>query len=127
MSDIAEWKNGDRRVLDIAVINPNLNCVYCPMPPALEWALRQYSEVTYYTQLSREADKSAVLASLNQPTLNLTTAYRGQSFGLFSTPDWQQMSLAAWISYVVHREVPVKQEQYILWVKNQLLEKNPNG
>ena len=123
LEDIAEWKNGHRRFIDVAVINPQLECPACPMPPAINWALRGFSKVIYLPQFSREMNYSVILTSIKQPTPNLSSAYRGQSFTLLTYPDWQQMSFTTWLNYFVHREMPTNQEQFILWVKDQLLTK----
>ena len=121
LEDIAEWRNGNRQMIDIAVINPNMASA---KPPSLMWTLRNFSKVEYLSQLDRTAEPTVVLMSILQPTPLLTSAYRGQSFALWVFPDWGQTS---WMELLINHNILVRQEQMVLWVRSDLLTKTQIG
>ena len=91
---------------------------------ALLWTIRDMENIQHYETydpnilapviITREIDNYAVPQDL----------YRGQDFILLTRPDWMNVFPDNWISYIAFREGPLKNENIIIWVRNDLLSGN---
>ncbi len=122
LGDLAEWHSGNRRILDIVVVSPDPVCDTCLYSPALQWSLRDFHGVRFVDQLRKDDTPSVVITTQYESDLNLTTAYRGQSFAWFVFPEWQAgFGIPAdWIRWLLYRNVPAKMEQVILWARSDI-------
>jgi hypothetical protein len=53
--------------------------------------------------------------------LTLVAEYRGEAVTLNEIPDWTNASPANWLNWLVYRQMPVLNQDIILWVRTDLM------
>jgi hypothetical protein len=115
LGDLSAWQTGHRQMLDIAVFVE---------APSLRWALRDFPQARFGTNLSQGQMPTAIIAYLGQETPSLTASYRGQDFAWQVVPFWQGVlpsNLAQWLAF---RAAPIQDTQIILWARDDIF---PDG
>ena len=114
IADLSTWNTGQVNELDLVVVVDSA---------ALRWSLRNHPNVTYVPESQAESIRgqpSLLVTRQTQPEPNLGADYRGQDFSWWTYPDWPGAlppNLTSWIAF---RRAPVRQEQIILWARNDL-------
>ncbi len=116
MNDLARWKTGADRSLDVAVAGLD--------SPALRWMLRDWNAT--YSDLTISGDPSLAIVTEQLSSPDLEAAYRGQSFFWRSYPGWNQLTLADWLTWINTRDLPLGQENILLWVRNDVFVNSQN-
>ncbi len=111
MGDVSEWNTGERKVLDLAVVNLSSD--------ALRWSLRDLRSVQEVNFLPSDARPSMLITS-DKEMPQLADAYTGQDFLWTQQPVWPLMTLREWQQWSVFREAPADKQQLILWVRTDL-------
>jgi hypothetical protein len=115
LGDLSAWQTGHRHTVDIAVFVE---------AASLRWALRDFPQAHFGTNLSPGEMPAAIIAYLGQETPTLTTSYRGQDFAWQIFPAWQGVlpeNLAQWLAF---RSAPVQHSKIILWARDDIF---PDG
>lgn len=88
--------------------------------PSLRWLLRNVQKASYTAQLSSDASPALVITA-DQPELALAAMYRGQSFVLTQSVNWDRLTPAEWFRWIAFRSLPgdiVLQNRVILWARS---------
>jgi hypothetical protein len=115
LGDLSAWQNGHRHTLDIVVLVDK---------PSLHWALRDFPQARFNSNLAPGEMPAAIIAHLGQETPTLTASYRGQDFAWQVYPDWQGIlpdNLAQWLAF---RAAPAQNSQILLWARDDIF---PDG
>ncbi len=111
LTDLSSHKKGQTDALDVTIAVPSAS---------LQWALRQFNQVSVVDQISPDALPYAIITSKDQLLTGRAASYRGQTLVWRITPGWSGLlppNLLRWITY---REAPETATQMILWVRNDL-------
>jgi hypothetical protein len=111
VADVSEFSLGHTQAQPVTIMGIN--------SPALEWILQDH-EVRVISELSPQVAAPPIIITPVMDTLGLTSAYRGQDFIWRQRPLWDQVTIPAWIRWLVFRQVPRDNETIILWVRNDL-------
>jgi hypothetical protein len=111
LEDLSLRETGMKHALDGVVLVES---------PALRWALRDFSGMTYRTTLGEEPLPPVVVAPVGSETEAWAAAYRGQDFVWRIRPAWQGSLPPNWIDWLVFRDAPVDSEYVILWARGDL-------
>ena len=114
IEDLNRWGPRESNGLDIVVLEA--------YQPSLRWLLRDYRRVSYVDSLPEDASPALVITPL-RPELELSAAYRGQSFLYSETIDWNTLRGADWLRWLVFRTVGSQQRvqnRLILWARLDL-------
>lgn len=111
IADVSEWSTGRRDWVDITSVgNPS---------PSLIWALRDFKNVSYVSNLAAAQKPSLVITtSSDQPAL--AAGYRGQKVTWQLQPVWNEYSVNQWARWLAFRETPGTALDLILWVRSDL-------
>ncbi len=118
VEDLSKWNTGRTDAIDITVAIE---------APSLHWALRNFSQVNFIPErelLTIRGESSVVVALQIQESPSLADSYRGQDFAWWSYPDWTGALPSDSFKWLVFRSAPIKQEQLILWARDDLF---PDG
>jgi hypothetical protein len=91
---------------------------------SLRWALRNWPNVRFTTNLSPKDVPSAIVAYQGQEPPSLAASYRGQDFPWESTPAWPGIlppDVSRWLTF---RTAPLQSNEVILWARTDLF---PDG
>lgn len=108
LHEFSGWVTGVQDAVEIVVENVN--------NPAMAWELRYYPNVIFVTTLSVDADPT-ILITPNQPTVALTSAYRGQDFTWNETPVWSAMLPNEWLNWLLYKKAPLETSTVLIWVR----------
>ncbi len=111
INDLSIWNHGLPQNIDIDVVGFDV--------PAMRWALRDFSQVTYDTQFPQTATPSIIIAP-DYLQIGATTLYRGQGLAWEQYPAFAQMGLSDWLKWSFYREAPVEEIRLIVWARNDL-------
>lgn len=111
LGDLAEWKNGIRNELDVAVVKPT---------PSLQWSLRNWKGVSFFSKPVTGEIPSVIVNSGDQSSPSLSVAYRGQDFAWWIYPAWGGALPMDWPRWLVFRDAPQQKENIILWARSDL-------
>jgi hypothetical protein len=114
MADLSEWDTGFRNTLEIVTVSE---------APSLRWALRNWEDIKYSTDTFGDLPP-VILKSGEQSAPSQTVAYRGQGFGLWAYPAWNDALPLDWPKWIVFREAPHYSDELILWARGDLF---PDG
>ena len=112
LNDLSRWSKGTNAALDVSVAGVD--------SPALEWLLRDWSNVTFSPAPTMTGTPSFVLASAQLSAPELTTAYRGQDFTWRNSPDWNLIAPSDWLRWIILHQFPETQEKIILWTRSDI-------
>jgi hypothetical protein len=114
VKDLSKWNTGKTDTIDITA---------AVEAPSLHWALRNFSQVNFIPErelLTIRGESSVVVALQIQEAPILADSYRGQDFAWWSYPDWAGALPPDGFKWLVFRSAPIKQEQLILWARDDL-------
>lgn len=114
VQDLSKWNTGRTDAIDITVVVD---------APSIRWAMRDYSQVNFIREselLTLGGESSVVITLHNQESPSLADSYRGQDFAWWSYPDWGGALPGDIYNWVVFRSAPIRQEQVILWAREDL-------
>ncbi len=86
--------------------------------PALEWLLRNHEVKVVDTLDPQSAPPLVITLPMND--LKLASAYRGEAFTWRQTVQYNSMKPQEWWRWLVNRQLPRKDEQVILWARDDL-------
>jgi len=115
LGDLSEWATGHRAEIDVVVADS---------APSLRWALRSFPNARFVAGLAITEQPSVIITPLEQNSLNLPAAYRGQDFIWWTSPGWQGAIPPDWLSWLALRKAPIAQAGVILWARADLF---PDG
>ena len=124
LGDLSEGETGFRNTMESVAVSE---------APSLRWALRDWSDTKYSTDIAFGDLPPVILKSGEQAAPSQTVAYRGQGFGLWAYPAWDGALPIDWPKWLVFREAPHYYEELILWARGDifpdgsiLMESDPN-
>ena len=112
--DLSEKSMGSENTMEIVAVSE---------APSLQWALRDWGEIRYSTEIFGDLPP-VLLKSGDQSPPSQTVAYRGQGFGLWVYPSWNGALPLDWPRWLVFREAPHYTDELILWARGDLF---PDG
>jgi hypothetical protein len=118
LGDISEWTQGDRQRVDVVVAFE---------APSLWWALRDYTQVRFVTQVEPSDLASVIITAQTQNIdgqtggLAMTANYRGQDFIWRRYPGWYEALPPDFWRWLAFRSAPLVDEQVILWLRGDLV------
>jgi hypothetical protein len=118
MNDLSRWSKGTNQALDVSVAGVD--------SPALHWLLRDWSDVTYSPAPTLTGTPAFVLASDKLTALELTKAYRGQSFTWRNYPGWNAVSTSDWLRWIILHQAPEAQDNIVLWTRSDIFPDSSN-
>jgi hypothetical protein len=113
--DLSEWETGFRNTMESVAVSE---------APSLRWALRDWSDTKYSTDVAFGDLPPVIMKSGEQTAPSQTVAYRGQGFGLWVYPAWDGALPKDWPKWLVFREAPHYYEELILWARGDIF---PDG
>ncbi len=111
LADLSSWNTGLRNQLDIVVVNG---------APSLKWALRDFTNASFVTDLSSSASPPVVITQKEAQEPVLAQNYRGQDFVWTLSPGWQGAFPPDFINWLTVRAAPLAQSQIILWARTDI-------
>ena len=120
IADLSTWNTGRLDGLDIVVAVDSA---------ALRWSLRDHPNATYIPESQAGAiqgQPSLLVTRQTQAEPSLGADYRGQDFLWWTYPDWPEAFPPNLASWIVFRRLPQRQEQIILWARNDLFPSDVN-
>ena len=118
LGDVSEWNTGRRDWLNLVISGIN--------SPALQWALRDYHNVTYVPQLSPDSNPDVVMTLESQgANLGLSSPYTGQGLEWGQIVNWGLFSLGDWTHWLANRDLSYQpglftHQSIILWLRSDL-------
>jgi hypothetical protein len=118
LGDVSEWNSGLRNSLDLLVSGVD--------SPSLRWALRDYRNVNFVSQLPPDAQPSVVLTPVIQGTnLGLPAPYTGQGLDWAQRVNWTVFQFGDWTRWLSYRDLTtqtglVSYQKVILWLRSDL-------
>jgi len=112
--DLSGKSTGSENTIEIVAVSE---------APSLQWALRDWRETRYSTEIFGDLPP-VLLKSGDQSPPSQTVAYRGQGFGLWVYPSWNGALPLDWPRWLVFREAPHYTDELILWARGDLF---PDG
>jgi hypothetical protein len=111
LSDLGRWTSGQANGLEIEVSGIK--------SPSIEWALRNFSQVSHSDQVNQNTTTEVLITA---PDIQFGTAasYRGQKITWSQTPDILNMRTWSWIKWLVYRQAPLQSQEVLVWVRNDL-------
>jgi hypothetical protein len=92
---------------------------------ALRWMFRDW-QVDEVPALAPD-QTTALVITPSGLDLTLTADYRGAPFVWREKGDWQAASVALWYKWFLYRQMPLQQEDIVLWVRSDLMLEPPNS
>ncbi len=86
---------------------------------SVKWLLKDLEKVQYYDALPPGLSSPLVL-SIGTPDPELAATYRGQKFGWYAQPDWQQFKIIDWLNWISLQKGPVVFSEIYLWARTDL-------
>ncbi|MCS7011837.1 MAG: hypothetical protein N2049_08450 [Anaerolineales bacterium] len=114
-NELSVMNRGARAALPVTIVGVD--------SPALRWLFRDWS-----LKQTDVLDPMAMPELLITPAgseLALPTAYRGALFVWREMGNWYQLSLQLWFKWFVYRQLPVQQQDVVLWVRADLMLDSP--
>ena len=111
LTDLSSWNTGLRDQLEVIVLADS---------SALKWALRDFPNARYETTLSSTESPPVVITLNSAEVPSLSKQYRGQDFVWRLYPGWQGVFPPDFINWLAFRQVPLAQDQIILWARTDV-------
>jgi hypothetical protein len=118
LGDVSEWQTGHKDTLDLVVTELDT--------PSLRWALRNYRNVSFVSQLAPDSKPSVVISVLKPgANLGLGVAYTGQPLVWGQSVNWPALLSQDWIPWFFYRDLPyrpdiINRQSIILWLRSDL-------
>jgi hypothetical protein len=88
--------------------------------PSLRWALRNFPNARFLTQLDESTTPEVIITHDSQSELNQAAAYRGQDFTWLIQPGWEGAFPPDFLRWLTFREAPLLSDKLILWARSDL-------
>jgi hypothetical protein len=111
LSDLSIWNTGQDDTLQITSLVDY---------PSLKWALRDWLQTSYTTQVPAGEEPAIIITPKDQSNLSIAQAYRGHEFAWESAQSWQGILPPDTPSWLAFRDAPVQQTPIILWARTNL-------
>jgi hypothetical protein len=111
MRDLSEWNTGQ---------NDSLEIISMVNYPSLEWALRNWPQTSFTSQVPTGEQPAIIITTKDQSNLNISQAYRGHEFTWETAQNWQGILPPDIPSWLAFRDAPVQQASIILWARTSL-------
>jgi len=109
-TQISDLNRGDAAQLPLAILNED--------SPALHWLFR-YWQVQDVIALAPDSMPALIITPSGN--LSLSVKYRGEPLVLFETVAWDKASPSEILKWFIYRQLPVQQNDVILWVRGDLM------
>ena len=86
--------------------------------PALDWLFRDW-QVNKVNELAPDATPPLIITPSGK--LSLSAQYRGEALDLHETAAWGKATPADWLKWFMYRQMPMLQDNVILWVRSDLM------
>lgn len=117
---LAEWHTGNAEIVDVAIVTRDPICQNCLPSAALQWALRDISQVRILDSLPAGETPSIVITPYEEQELKLADSYRGQSFAWQAQPAWPDGYPIGWLRWILYRHMTAHTENIILWARTDV-------
>jgi len=109
-TQISDLNRGDGAQLPLTILNED--------SPALHWLFR-YWQVQDVSALAPDATPALIISPSGN--LSLSVKYRGEPLVLHETGAWDKVSPADLLKWFIYRQLPLQQDNVILWVRDNLM------
>jgi hypothetical protein len=109
-TQVSDLNRGDAAQLPLTLLNET--------SPALHWLFR-YWQVQDVNVLASDASPALIITPSGN--LSLTAKYRGEPLVLHETGAWDQASTSDLLKWFIYRQLPLQQDNVILWVRSDLM------
>ena len=109
-TQVSDLNRGDTAQLPLTILNED--------SPALHWLFR-YWQVQDVSVLAQDATPALIITPSGN--LSLSVKYRGEPLALLETAAWDKASRSDLLKWFVYRQLPVQQNDVILWVRSDLM------
>ncbi len=109
-NEISELNSGEPANLPLTILAVD--------SPALHWLFRDWT-VQDATVLAADATPEILITPPGD--VSLSVDYRGEPLVLTESPDWANATSGQWVSWIIHRQMPVLRERINLWVRSDLM------
>jgi hypothetical protein len=109
-TQISDLNRGDGAQLPLTILNED--------SPALHWLFR-YWQVQDVSALAPDATPALIISPSGN--LSLSVKYRGEPLVLHETGVWDKVSPADLLKWFIYRQLPLQQDNVILWVRDNLM------
>jgi hypothetical protein len=110
-NQISDWNRG--AIADLPLVISGVDSA------ALRWTFRDW-QVQDMPVLS-PADTPALVVTPAGTEVSLAKDYRGEGFAWHATTEWYRVTPAEWLRWFIYRQLPVQQDQIILWARGDLM------
>jgi hypothetical protein len=111
LGDISEYNTGRRDTIDVTVAGMDST--------ALDWALRDFENVTHVTDVV-SAEQASILLMPAEKLPPLGDRYRGQKIVWDSRPAWEIMNPEEWPAWLFFRKANPDSTSIIIWTRVDL-------
>ena len=109
-TQISDLNRGAGAQLPLTILNED--------SPALHWLFR-YWQVQDVSALAPDATPALIISPSGN--LSLSVKYRGEPLVLHETGAWDKVSPADLLKWFIYRQLPLQQDNVILWVRDNLM------
>ena len=120
IGDYAKWHTGNPNIVDVVVVTNDPVCDTCLPAAALQWALRDVSQVRVVEALAAGETPTFVITPHEESELKLAEAYRGQSFSWQIQSAWHDGVPIGWMRWMLSRQVTAETGNIILWARSDI-------
>jgi hypothetical protein len=111
LEDLSNWNTGLGNKIDL---------VSTVDSPSLRWALRNFSEARFSTEIPAGEMPSVIVTRQAAEAPALTAAYRGQDFVWWVHPGWEGPLPDEFVKWLTFRKAALGYEYVILWARGDL-------
>jgi hypothetical protein len=111
LASLSQQNTGIPNVLDVVAIDP---------APSLRWALRDWPNARFLSQVPPEESPSIIITDEQESSPRFAASYRGQDFSWLIFPGWQGALPQDWPRWLVFRDAPQQAQKVIVWAKTDL-------
>ena len=111
LTDLSNWHTGLPEKIDV---------VSTVDTPSIRWALRNFSQARFSSELVPGEMPSVIITPLSAETPALTAAYRGQDFVWWVRPAWEGPVPEDFINWLTFRKASLGYDYIILWARSDL-------
>jgi hypothetical protein len=116
LTDLSNWQTGLADKIDIVSTTDT---------PSIRWALRDFSNARFTTELSPGEMPSVIITPRTAESPALTAAYRGQDFVWWVRPAWNGPIPEDFVGWLTFREASLGYDYIILWARSDLFPGSP--
>jgi hypothetical protein len=118
LGDVSEWNTGEKASIDVLVSGVD--------SPSLRWNLRDFTNVSFVTQLPTDVTPSVVITPVSQGVeLGLKSSYTGQGLVWAQVVNWNAFQAGGWLRWLAYRDLStqtgtISYQKIILWLRSDL-------